>query len=354
MSTPGIDDVRVGSWLEEHADLKPPLVFVRVGEGQSNLTFRVDDAAGLSLILRRPPLGEILASAHDVGREYRVLAGLSAAGLRVPRPIAMCDDHDVTGAPFYAMEHVAGEVLSKVETAERLSPEARGLVGVGLARTLADFHAHDVDALGLGDFKRPESLVSRQLRRWHRQWEGSKTRELPVIDELAALFATQMPEEHEVALVHGDYHLGNALVGLDGSLLAILDWELCSTGDPLADVGLMVAYWGEFGAAARGDDGLFREPVTDLAGFPSASDLAREYADASGRSLDDLGFWVAFAYWKVAIIVEGVYRRWLNDPTNGSDAGTLQPAVARLAGLAESALATRWTVTANETTHPLG
>ena len=203
------------------------------------------------LILRRPPLGEILASAHDVGREYRVLAGLSAAGLRVPRPIAICDDHDVTGAPFYAMEHVAGEVLSKVETAERLSPEARGAVGVGLARTLAEFHAQDVDALGLGDFRRPESLVSRQLRRWHRQWEGSKTRELPVIDELAALFATQMPEEHEVVLVHGDYHLGNALVGLDGSLLAILDWELCSTGDPLADVGLMVAYWGEFGAAAR-------------------------------------------------------------------------------------------------------
>ena len=134
MSTPGIDDARVGSWLEEHADLTPPLVFVRVGEGQSNLTFRVDDAAGRSLILRRPPLGEILASAHDVGREYRVLAGLSAAGLRVPMPIALCDDHDVTGAPFYAMEHVAGEVLSKVETAERLSPEARGLVGVGLAR----------------------------------------------------------------------------------------------------------------------------------------------------------------------------------------------------------------------------
>ena len=136
---------------------------------------------------------------------------------------------------------------------------------------MAEFHAHDVDALGLGDFKRPESLVSRQLRRWHRQWEGSKTRELPLIDDLAAQFATQMPEEREVVLVHGDYHLGNALVGMDGALLAILDWELCSTGDPLADVGLMVAYWGEFGSAARGDDGLFREPVTDLPGFPTRS-----------------------------------------------------------------------------------
>ena len=347
MTIPGIDDHRVGAWLEEHAGLERPLDFVRIGEGQSNLTFRVDDTAGRSVVLRRPPLGEILASAHDVVREYRVLVGLSAARLRVPRPIAVCADHDVTGAPFYAMEHVAGNVLVKVETAERLPPAARGAVGVNLARTLAEFHAHDVDDLGLGDFKRPESLVSRQLRRWYRQWEGSKTRELALIDDLAALFATQMPEEREVVLVHGDYHLGNALVALDGSLLAILDWELCSTGDPLADVGLMVAYWGEFGAAAGGKDGLFREPVTALPGFPSASDLAREYADASSRSLDDLGFWVAFAYWKVAIIVEGVYRRWLNDPTNGSDAGTLQPAVARLAGLAESALETRWTVTAN-------
>lgn len=347
MSTPGIDDRRVATWLEQHTGLAPPLDFVRVGEGQSNLTFRVDDSAGRSLVLRRPPLGEILASAHDVAREFRVLTGLSAAGLPVPRPLAICEDGSVTGAPFYAMEHVAGDVLAKVETAERLRPEARAAVGVGLARTLAEFHAHDVDELGLGDFKRPESLVSRQLRRWHRQWEGSKTRELPLIDDLAARFAGQMPEEHEVVLVHGDYHLGNALVDVDGRILAILDWELCSTGDPLADVGLMVAYWGEFGTVAGREDGLFREPIAALPGFPSATDLAREYADASGRPLDDLGYWVAFAYWKVAIIVEGVYRRWLNDPTNGSDAGTLQPAVARLAGLAEAAFETRWTVAAN-------
>ena len=346
MSTPGIDERRVGAWLEEHAGLERPLEFMRVGEGQSNLTFRVDDAGGRSVVLRRPPLGEILASAHDVGREYRVLVALSAAGLRVPRPIALCDDPDVTGAPFYAMEHVPGKVLATVETAYRLPPAARESVGVSLARTLAEFHSHDVDELGLHEFRRPESLVSRQLRRWHRQWEMSKTRELSLIDDLAAVFATRTPEEREIVLVHGDYHLGNALVARDGSLLAILDWELCSTGDPLADVGLMVAYWGEFGAAAGGADGLFREPVTALPGFVSASDLARAYADASNRSLDDLGFWVAFAYWKVAIIVEGVYRRWLNDPTNGSDAGTLQPAVARLAGLAESALERQWT-TAN-------
>jgi aminoglycoside phosphotransferase (APT) family kinase protein len=335
----GLDAARVTAWLARHVPgLEPPLDFVRIGEGQSNLTFRVDGAAGSSVVLRRPPLGELLASAHVVSREYRILSGLASAGARVPKPIAFCDDLEVTGAPFYAMEHVDGLILVHRETAERLAPEARAAAGRGLAATLAELHALDVEALGLGDFKRPESLISRQLRRWHRQWEGSKTRELPLVDELAEQFAARMPEEREAVLVHGDYHLGNALAGEDGSLLAVLVWELCSVGDPMADVGLMVAYWGEFGAAAGTAEGLFREPVTVLPGFPSATELAAEYARASGRELADLGFWVAFAYWKIAVIVEGVYRRWLNDPANGSGAGTLQPAVTRLVGLAERAL----------------
>jgi aminoglycoside phosphotransferase (APT) family kinase protein len=147
-----------------------------------------------------------------------------------------------------------------------------------------------------------------------------------------------MPEERESVLVHGDYRLDNAVLAEDGSVRAVLDWELCTVGDPMADVGLMIAYWNESGAAARLPDALFREPVTDLPGFPDAPALAEAYARASGRALGDLGFWVALAYWKVAIIVEGVYRRWLNDPANGSDAGTLRPAVDRLAALAHEAL----------------
>jgi aminoglycoside phosphotransferase (APT) family kinase protein len=297
-------------------------------------------------VLRRPPLGAVLASAHDVAREYRILAALASVGARAPRPIALCDDVDVTGAPFYAMEYVEGETLVTVEAAERLPPAARNELGLALARTLADFHALDTDQIGLGDFRRPESLASRQLRRWHRQWESSKTRELPAIDRLAQHFRARLPEERETVLVHGDYHLGNALVGADGEIRAILDWELCSTGDPLADVGLMVVYWSELGSAAAGEAGLFREPVTALPGFPDASDLVLEYTRASQRPIDDLSFWVAFAYWKVAIIVEGVYRRWLNDPANGDGAESLRPAIARLAGLAETALEPRWTASA--------
>ena len=339
-AVPGLDLPRVTAWLVEQVPgLVPPLEFTRVGEGQSNLTFRVEDAGGRSIVVRRPPLGEILASAHDVSREYRILTGLASAAARVPRTFALCTDTDVTGAPFYAMEHVDGLVLSRVETAELLAPAARAAVGRDLAATLAGFHALDVDELGLGDLRRPESLVSRQLRRWRRQWDASKTRELPLIDELADRFAAELPEERESVLVHGDYHLGNALVGPAGDVRAVLDWELCSVGDPMADVGLLVAYWNEFGAGGSGRGGLFREPVTALPGFPTASELVDEYARAAGREASGLGFWVAFAYWKVAIIVEGVYRRWLIDPANGTDAGTLQPAVGRLAELARRALA---------------
>ncbi len=337
-AVPGLDRAPVTAWLSDHVPgLVPPLEFTRVGEGQSNLTFRVDDADRRSIILRRPPLGEILVSAHDVAREYRVLTALGSAAARVPRTFALCSDVAITGAPFYAMEHVDGLVLSRVETAEELTPEARAAVGLDLAATLAGFHALDVDGLGLGDLRRPESLISRQLRRWRRQWDASKTGELPLIDELADRFAAQLPEEREAVLVHGDYHLGNALVGRSGDIRAVLDWELCSVGDPMADVGLLVAYWNEFGAGRSGRGGLFREAVTALPGFPTADELVTEYARASGREVSGLGFWVGFAYWKIAVIVEGVYRRWLTDPANGSDAGTLQPAVARLAELAHQA-----------------
>jgi aminoglycoside phosphotransferase (APT) family kinase protein len=335
VAAPGIDAPRVTSWLAERLpQLEPPLRFARVGEGQSNLTFRVQDAAGATLVLRRPPLGEILASAHDVAREHRIMSALGATGVPVPRMLALCDDADVTGAPFYAMEHVDGLILTHVEDAERLDPVVRAAAGSAVATTLAKLHAVDVDAIGLGDLKRPESLISRQLRRWKRQWEASKTRELPAIEEVGNLLAARMPEERETVLLHGDYHLHNVVLGQNGAVRALLDWELCTAGDPLADVGQMVAYWYEL----RAPDGLFREPVAALAGFPDPAGLATEYTRASGRDLAGLGYWVAFAYWKTAIIIEGVYRRWLNDPANGSDAGGMSPVVGRLADLAREAV----------------
>lgn len=333
---PGIDVDAVGRRLEEPpVGLAAPLAFTRIGDGQSNLTFRVDDREGRPVVLRRPPLGEILASAHDVVREHRILTALHPTGFPVPRTLAVCEDTAVTGAPFYVMEHVDGLVLSRVETGRGLSADVRARCGSEVATTLARLHSVDIDGVGLGDFRRPESLISRQLRRWQRQWQASKTRELADVEEVAAWLESRLPEEREVVLLHGDYHLNNFVFTGDGRMRAVLDWELCTAGDPLADVGQMVAYWNEM----RSEDGFFGQPVAALEGFPDAETLADSYAQASGRDVDGLGYWVTFAYWKIAIIVEGVYRRWLNDPQNGSDAGTLAPAVVRLAALAREAAA---------------
>jgi len=327
---PGIDVAAVGGWLGTNVPgLEPPFVFTRIGDGQSNLTFRVDDARGASVVVRRPPLGEIRASAHDVVREHRILTALHPVGFPVPRTLGVCEDSSVTGAPFYAMEHCDGV------DAEGLEGASRAAAGRHIAATLAELHALDLDVIGLGDFLRPESLISRQLRRWRRQWEASKTRELDDVEDVAAWLEARMPEERETVLLHGDYHLHNFVFAPDGRLRAVLDWELCTAGDPLADVGQMVAYWNEL----RSSEGFFREPVAAAEGFPDAAELARLYAEATGRDPAALEYWVAFAYWKIAIIVEGVYRRWLNDPQNGSDAGSLAPAVVRLAALARDAAA---------------
>jgi aminoglycoside phosphotransferase (APT) family kinase protein len=330
---PGIDVERVTAWLTaaSSSPLTPPLTFTRIGAGQSNLTFRVEDTAGTTFVLRRPPLGAILDSAHDVLREHRILTGLARAGSPVPTPLAACDDPTVTGAPFYTMAHVDGIVPTRVEDVERLSLEARAAVSPSIAATLAGLHAVDLEEVGLGDMRRTESLASRQLRRWQRQWEASKTRPLAIVDEVAELLAARAPDETEQVLLHGDYHLHNVMLGEDGGVRAVLDWELCSVGDPLADVGQMIAYWGELGEVAGRPDSLFRYPITSVEGISGPETLLDAYAAASGRDLGLVDYWIAFGYWKIAIIVEGVYRRWLNDPANGSGAGTLQPAVERLA-----------------------
>jgi aminoglycoside phosphotransferase (APT) family kinase protein len=335
-AAPGIAVEPLTRWLTGRLpELEGPLRFTRIGEGQSNLTFRVDDGVGNRVVVRRPPLGEILASAHDVVREHRILTALHPAGFPVPRTFGVCEDVTVIGAPFYAMEHVDGLVLGTLADTEQLDEATRAGAAETIAETLAHLHAVSLDEVGLDDFRRPESLISRQLRRWRRQWEASKTREIPELDEVATWLQQRMPEERETVLLHGDYHLHNFVLRLDGTMAAVLDWELCTAGDPLADVGQMTAYWNEL----RDPEGFFREPAAAAPGFPDARVLGELYSTAAGRNIDELGYWIAFAYWKIAIIVEGVYRRWLNDPQNGSDAGSLAPAVVRLAGLAQSAAA---------------
>jgi aminoglycoside phosphotransferase (APT) family kinase protein len=305
----GVDAAAVTAWLvAELPGTVPPLRFEPIVGGQSNLTYRVVDAAGAVVVLRRPPLHGVLASAHDMAREHRILRGLLATAVPAPRPLALCEDPAVTGAPFYVMEHVEGIVPRDEPTvAAAFDEPARAAASGSLVDALVGLHAVDPDEVGLGQLGRKEGYLERQLGRWQRQLEQSRTRELPSLDEVHRRLAAAVPAQVGPArLVHGDYRLDNLVLSPAGDVRAVLDWELCTLGDPLADVGLLLVYWRERG---EGTGPLGRAPST-LPGFPSRAELAGAYAERSGRDLDRLDYYVAFGYWKLAAILEGVYARF--------------------------------------------
>jgi aminoglycoside phosphotransferase (APT) family kinase protein len=304
----GIDARRVTSWFAEHVpDAAPPLGFVPVVGGHSNLTFIVTDAAGRRWVLRRPPLGHVLATAHDMTREHRILAALQDTDVPVPPLAGLCTDESVNGAPFYVMGFVDGYVCRHPEEVEAaLDEPARWRAGASLIDVLARIHTVDPDTVGLGELGRRQGYVERQLRRWHGQWEQSKTRELPLVDDVHDRLAALVPEQGPATIVHGDYRLDNCLVDEGGGVRAVLDWELCTLGDPLADVGTLLVYWTE----PEDPRPALLDPPTIVPGFPTREDLAGWYAEHTGRDLSGIGFYVAFAYWKLACILEGVYARY--------------------------------------------
>jgi aminoglycoside phosphotransferase (APT) family kinase protein len=304
----GIDAAGMEAWFDAHVPgARAPLAYERIAGGLSNLTYRVTDAAGAEWALRRPPLGKTLSSAHDMGREFKVVSALGATPVPVPPAVGLCEDESVNGAPFYVMEFVRGPVLRGVTEAEASFPgeDDRHEIGMRVADTLAAIHAVDPDTIGLGDLGRKEEYVARQLRRWYGQWEKSKTREVPAVDRVHERLAARIPAQQGVAIVHGDYRLDNMILSEDGEVAAVVDWELCTLGDPLADVGTLMAYWPE-----RGEPALrLGEPANLAPGFPTRPELAARYAEASGRDLSELDFYLALGYWKLAIILEGVLAR---------------------------------------------
>jgi aminoglycoside phosphotransferase (APT) family kinase protein len=304
----GIDAAAVGGWFAEHVPaLRPPLAYERIAGGHSNLTYRVGDAAGNEWALRRPPLGKTLSSAHDMAREHRVVAALGGTPVPVAPVVGLCEDETVNGAPFYVMDFVRGPVLRGTAEAEVFPDEGeRHEIGMRVADTLAAIHAVDPDAVGLGDLGRKEDYVARQLRRWYGQWEKSKTRELNSIDRVHERLAARIPAQEGASIVHGDYRLDNMILTDSGEVAAVVDWELCTLGDPLADVGTLMAYWPERDAP----DMAIGMPANLAPGFPTREELAARYAEASGRDLADLDFYIALGYWKLAIILEGVYARY--------------------------------------------
>jgi aminoglycoside phosphotransferase (APT) family kinase protein len=333
----GIDAGGLEQWFSEHVpEAEPPLSYERIAGGLSNLTYRVSDSAGRRWALRRPPLGKTLGSAHDMGREHRVVSALVPTDVPVPAVRGLCEDESVTGAPFYVMDFVEGPVLRGIGEAELFPDESdRRAIGERVADTLALIHAVDPDAVGLGDLGRKEDYVARQLRRWQGQWEKSKTREFEAVDRVHDRLAARIPEQGPATLVHGDYRLDNMILSDAGEVAAVVDWELCTLGDPLADLGTLMAYWAE-----RGKDVVaLGEPANLAPGFPTRDELAARYAERSGRDISQLDFYLALGYWKLAIILEGVYARYAAGAYGKPDPGieVFARFVERLAEAAEEA-----------------
>ena len=304
----GINVEKVTEWLDANVEtVGGPYRFDQITGGRSNLTFLVTDADGTKFVLRRPPTGNVLASAHDMVREHRIISAVGQTDVPVPETLGVCEDVDVNGAPFYVMSYVDGVVLDEPEKAAVMTPAERHAAGLHLIDVLADLHDVDIDAIGLGDLAKREGYVERQVRRWSTQWEKSKTRELPAVDEVGRRLAAELPVQQRVTIAHGDYRFGNCLVDTSTSrVVGVLDWELCTLGDPLADVGYLGVYWSD-----PGEEQLRANDPTGIVGFPTYAELLERYANRTGLDLGDIGYYVAFSSWRLAVISEGVYSRYV-------------------------------------------
>lgn len=303
----GIDPGPVTGWMTAHiAGLTPPLEFRRITGGASNLTFEVTDQSDARLVLRRPPTSHVLASAHDMGREHRIIAALADTPVPVPPTYGLCEDDSINGAPFYVMGFVEGLIVFSYEDGLALDPAIRSVMAHSLIDTLAALHSLDPDAVGLGDLGRKEDYCARQLRRWKRQIDEGSDREIPLVDDLHDRFVASIPPQQGAGIVHGDYRLDNCMMGHDGQVAAVLDWELCTLGDVMADVASMVLWWGDDPRA----QGRLADVPTRADGFGSRADMIARYGDGSDRDISDLPWYVAFQHWRMACISEGVRVRY--------------------------------------------
>jgi aminoglycoside phosphotransferase (APT) family kinase protein len=328
---PGIPSVpRLESWLTANVADAPVTVtsITLITGGRSNLTYRLaistPDALERLLVLRRPPLGHVLPTAHDMSREFRVLSALSGTQVPVARPVAICVDTEVIGAPFYVMDFVPGQVLRTRDDVAVLTQQQAAQLSDELAGMLAAIHSVDVAATGLADLGRGAGYLQRQLGRWQRQWQLSVTRDLPDYDLLVERLTAGLPGEGDVTLVHGDFRIDNVLVRLAERprIAAVVDWEMATLGDPLADLGLTLVYWTE-----AGEEGWLN-PESDSApgvsadataspGFHTRAEFAAGYASRTGRDVSRIGYYVAFGYFKLAVVLEGINARYLQHQTVG-------------------------------------
>jgi aminoglycoside phosphotransferase (APT) family kinase protein len=314
-SPPGLDVGALADFLSAASPglIRNPLDAVLITGGRSNLTYGIRDADGRQLIVRRPPLGHVLATAHDMAREYRVITALEGTDVPVPHAHLLCPDPSVIGAPFFVMDKVPGVALRQRAELELLGAERVRRICHRMISTLARLHAIDPGQAGLQDFGRTKGYLRRQVNRWRRQLDQSHSRDLPGLDELYQRLAGSIPEESRPAIVHGDYRLDNLLIDAGDRITAVLDWEMSTLGDPLVDIAVLVAYAQE---ATQSPFGA-QDSAAWAAGFPSPAELTEEYARRAGYPVNDFGFYLGLAFFKIAGIIEGIHFRYVAGQTVG-------------------------------------
>ena len=316
--SPLVDEVKLQAYLAAHlGGAAEPVHALKIQAGHSNETFLVSRGEQ-RWVLRRPPRGPLLPTAHDVLREFRVMSALFGAGFPVPRPILACEDSEVIGAPFYLMERVDGVVIRNSLAAEVATAADRAAIAEQLIRTLVALHAVDYAGAGLGNLGRPDGYIARQIKRWMGQLDSARSRPLPDLDAVSVWLQRSLPDSPPATIVHGDFRLDNVIYAthLPARLMAVLDWEMSTLGDPLADLGYLLSFWREHGepsATPLPDD---MGDVTSLPGFPTRAALAARYEELSGRRMTHLTFYVVLAIWKLAILLEGSYNRHLAGTTD--------------------------------------
>jgi len=311
----GIDVASVTRWLEERADITEPLMFELIPGGRSNMTFAVTDADGRRFVLRRPPLGQLLPSAHDMAREHRLMHALRDTPVPVPSMVGLCQDSEVNGRDFYVMHYLDGVVVRDAEIGAMFDPSVRTRMCHELISTLVTLHHVDIDEVGLGNLAKREGYIARQLKRWAGQWESSKTRDLPRIDAVRDALAQRQPTPSPTTIAHGDYRLSNCMMNPTGPVVGVLDWELCTLGEPMADLGQLLGYWHDPDEPEPTGD----NETTGLPGFLSQDEMAGLYAEQMGVGLDEIDYYRAFASWRLACITEGVYARYLTGQQGEQD-----------------------------------
>ncbi len=335
--TPGLDVAGLTGWLQRaHPDLAGGELEAHViAGGKSNLTYRIDGAR-IPLVLRRPPLGHVLASAHDMHREHRVISALRDSPVPVPRTVDFVDDTsaaEVTGTPFFVMEFVDGIVLTRPRQNAQFTADALRAVSLELAEILAELHGVDAQRVGLGDFGRGDGFLDRQLRTWRRQYDASRSRDLPTLDRLQDSLRERMPDSARSTIVHGDYRLDNAIVvgaGDTARIAAILDWEMSTIGDPLVDLGMFGLYWNV--GALPGAAGALPSAIDPAAGYPSFGELVDAYSARAGIGAPDLSWYGAFAAYKLGVIAEGIHLRFSRGETVGAGFDRIGALVEPIAG----------------------